>query len=141
MADTLKKVALAGAIIVGSVGGSYAAVTTAPATAPINAQVEMAIATGTSVQNLKGVGMVQSGFGAHMHLTWDNVANAKGYNIYVDGKKVNDKPVVTTGNVSHYMLTNDSFKAGVSYKVSVSVIGADDKESTQSEVSVAIPAK
>ncbi len=134
--STAGVVAVAGALVVGGLGGGYVSTQTtdpAPVVSQIDANEEMAIAMATSVTNLQGVGMVDASVGPHIHLTWDNSLNAKGYNIYVDGKKVTETAINGgKGDKARYMLQKD-LAVGKTYKVAVSVIDASGNESAPSD--------
>lgn len=132
-------VALAAGIATGGVGS---AVISQPDTVivadQIDAKEEMAIAMGTLVTNLQGVGMYDAKVGAHMHLTWTNSPQAKSYNIYVDGAKVASVQA-TDGERGRFMLAKN-LRAGKAYTVTATVINQTGTESEQSEaVKVTIP--
>jgi poly(3-hydroxybutyrate) depolymerase len=133
----VQKTVLGAAIVAASFGGSLAA--NQPSTA-INATSEMAIYQSNVVEGLEGVGMV-AGEPPHIHLTWNNVPNSKGFNIYVDGKKVTATPIRVTTDQVHYTI-DQGLEAGKKYNVTATVYGKDGKESAQSKaVSISIPLK
>jgi hypothetical protein len=133
----VQKTVLAAVIIGGSVGGSVAVNNSKPAISPAS---EMAIYQASAVQGLAGVGMV-AGEPPHMHLTWNNVPNSKGFNVYVDGVKVTASPIRVTTDQVHYTI-DQGLVAGKTYSVTATVYGKDGKESVQSKaVSVSIPLK
>jgi hypothetical protein len=90
--------------------------------------VEHSIAYGNGVTNLEGVSMIISGFTPHIHLKWNG--DAKSYFVYLDGKKIK-KPIVGVGNDIRYTIEN--LKKGQTYKVAVSAVGTDGKETPPSE--------
>ncbi|RPK20089.1 fibronectin type III domain-containing protein [Paenibacillus xylanexedens] len=129
--------ALAGALIVGGLGGGFVSTQTvdpAPVVDQINAEDEMAIAMATSVTNLQAVAMADANVGPHIHMTWDNSTSAKGFNVYLDGKKVTTTPIAGgKGDKARYMLTKNGLVAGKTYKLTVTVIDANGTESAPSD--------
>jgi poly(3-hydroxybutyrate) depolymerase len=137
---TVQKIVLGGVIVAASIGGSVAVNQNPPTSTAINATSEMAIYQSNIVEGLEGVGMV-SGEPPHIHLTWNNIPNSKGFNVYVDGKKVTTSPIRVTTDQVHYTL-DQGLVAGQTYNVTATVYGKDGKESAQSKaVSISIPLK
>lgn len=64
-------------------------------------------------------------------LSWDKVSTAEGYNVYVDGKKVNDKPI--TENT--YVIKG--LKKNTSYKVNVTSITDGSESEKSADISLA----
>ncbi|MDA1505194.1 fibronectin type III domain-containing protein, partial [Bacillus cereus group sp. TH43LC] len=70
-------------------------------------------------------------------IAWDRINSQflKGYNVYVDGKKVNDT-LLTSNRLNLKGLENDK-----SYKIQVSAINVDDVEGKKSEVVTESPSE
>lgn len=64
-----------------------------------------------------------------MVITWDDVKSPylEGYNVYIDGKKINDKPL----NSNKMILKN--LENGKSYKVQISVVNKENAEGEKSK--------
>jgi len=65
-----------------------------------------------------------------MVIAWDDVKSAdlEGYNVYIDGKKVNDKPLKSN------KLIVKSLENGKSYKVQISAVNKENAEGEKSKV-------